>query len=171
VDRRDKDLEKLVPSQGLLGYLNFAGGKTDARFQKQVNDAYGLLADAGAEEPCKTLHEVLRGELDSLKAGGTGAFRDVKQAKAVLELTFAKVLPAYRQHHADLLFHLSDSELFQPFFLVRVFEAVLLQGQPWNYERRIVQGALRQPWKRAPKESPMIMSACGRFPCSSAVPA
>jgi hypothetical protein len=39
---------------------------------------------------------------------------------------------------------LSDRELFQPFFLVRVFEAVLLQGPPWNEERRIVTDALRQ---------------------------
>ncbi len=132
MDERERDLEKLASLQGLLGYLNFAGGKTDARFQKQVNDLYGLVADRGAEEPWKALHELLRSELESLKSSGTGAFRDVKQAKAVL------------QHHPDLLFHLNDYELFQPLFLVRVFEAVLLQGQPWNDERRIVAGALRQ---------------------------
>jgi hypothetical protein len=144
VDERDQDLEKLVPLQGLLGYLNFAGGKTDARFQKQVSDAYGFLAERGAPEPWKALHELLRSKLDALKASGSGAFRDVRQAKAVLELTFTKVLPAYRQHHADLLFHMSDRELLQPFFLVRVFEAVLFQGTPWSDERRIVADALRQ---------------------------
>src|SRR5262249_26032527 len=83
-------------------------------------------------------------ELESLKSSGAAAFRDVRQAKAVLELTFSKVLPTYRQHHADLLFHLSDYELFQPLFLVRVFEAVLLQGQPWDDERRIVTNAVRR---------------------------
>src|SRR5262249_24745378 len=88
-------------------------------------------------------HELLCAELETLKASGSGAFRDVKQAKAVLELTFTKMLPAYRQHHADLLFHLSDRELFQPFFLVRVFEAVFLQGPPWSDERRILTDALR----------------------------
>jgi hypothetical protein len=144
VDKRYKGLEKLVSLQGLLGYLNFAGGKTDARFQKQVGDAYGFLAENGAEEPWKTLHDVLRAELDALKTGGSSAFRDIKQAHAVLELVFTKVLPTYRQHHTDLLFHLSDRELYQPFFLVRVFEAVLLQGAPWSDERRIVTDAVRQ---------------------------
>jgi hypothetical protein len=133
-----------VSLQALLGYLNFAGGKPDARFQKQVSDAYGLFAQKGAEEPWKALHERLRAELDALQASGSSAFRDVKQARAVLEMVFTKVLPAYRQHHADLLFHLSDRELLQPFFLVRVFEAVLLQGPPWNEERRLVTNALRQ---------------------------
>jgi hypothetical protein len=144
VNERYKGLENLVSLQGLLGYLNFASGKTDARFEKQLNDAYGFLADKGAEEPWTALHELLRAELDTLKASGSSAFRDVKQARAVLELVFLKVMPAYRQHHADLLFHLSDRELFQPFFLVRIFEAVLLQGAPWSDERRILTDALRQ---------------------------
>ncbi|HLJ94300.1 MAG TPA: hypothetical protein VKU02_14020, partial [Gemmataceae bacterium] len=143
VDKRDQDLDKLGSLQGLLGYLNFAGGKTDPRFQKQVNEVYAFLAERGEEAPWKALHELLRSELESLKASGAGAFRDVKQAKAVLELTFTKVLPTYRQHHADLLFHLSDRELFQPFFLVRVFEAVLLQGPAWDDDRRIGTDAIR----------------------------
>jgi hypothetical protein len=144
VDERYKDLEKLVSLQGLLGYLNFAGSKTDARFQKQVSDAYGFLAERGDDEPWKALHALLRAELGALKASGSSAFRDVKQADAVLELVFTKVLPAYRQHHTDLLFHLNDRELNHPFFLVRVFEAVLVQGPPWSDERRIVSDAMRQ---------------------------
>ena len=36
-------------------------------------------------------------------------------------------MPAYRRHHADLLAHQGEQDLFQPFFLVRVFEAVLAQ--------------------------------------------
>src|SRR5207244_3130335 len=141
---RYKDLEKRASLQALLGYLNFGSGKTDARFQKQISDAYGFLAEHGAEEPWTTLYELLHTQLNSLQASGSGAFRNVKQAQAVLELAFSKLLPAYRQHHADLLFHLSDRELFQPFFLVRVLEAVLLQGAPWSDERRIVKDALRQ---------------------------
>jgi hypothetical protein len=144
VDEQYQDPEGNVSLQALLGYLNFAGGKPDARFQKQVSDAYGLLAESGASEPWKALHERLRSELETLQASGSSAFRDVKQARAVLELVFTKLLPSYRQHHADLLLHLSDRELFQPFFLVRVFEAVLLQGPPWSEERRIVTDALRQ---------------------------
>ena len=42
--------------------------------------------------------------------------------RGLLALAFKQVLTAYRRHHADLLFHLSDRELFQPFFLARVIE-------------------------------------------------
>ena len=54
MDERYKGLEGLISLQGLLGYLNFAGGKTDARFQKQVSDAYGFLAKKGADEMAAT---------------------------------------------------------------------------------------------------------------------
>ena len=57
---------------------------------------------------------------------------------------FGKLLPAYRRHHADLLFHQTDRDLFQPFFLARLFEAILLQGPPWEEEERVVTGALNQ---------------------------
>ncbi len=136
------DIDQAVPLQGMLGYLNFGGGKPDARFEKQLNEVYGLLAERGAAEPWQALHELLRWKLDALQAAGAGAFRDTAQARAVLALTFDHVLPAYRQHHADLLFHLSDRDLFQPFFLTRVFEAVLLQGSPWDEQERIVAGAV-----------------------------
>src|SRR5262249_19182087 len=42
----------------------------------------------------------------------------------VLDLA-GQVLPAYRAFHADLLAHQSEAELFQPLFLVRVFETTL----------------------------------------------
>jgi hypothetical protein len=142
VSQRYTDLEAVVSLQGMLGYLNFAGGKADARFEKQLSDAFAGLAASGAAQPWKTLHEMLRAKLDDLKVHGGSAFRDVKQVEAVLALVFDQALPAYRQHHADLLVHLSDRELWQPFFLARVFEAVLLKGPPWEEERRIVAGAL-----------------------------
>src|SRR6516225_4228804 len=84
VEERFAELDRAVPLQGLLGYLNFAAGKPDARFEKQLND---------------------------LKTTDSSAFRDVGQAEAVLPLVFTEVLPAYRAHHADLLFHLNDAEL------------------------------------------------------------
>ncbi len=141
---RYEELDRLVPLQGMLGYLNFAAGKPDARFEKQLNEAYGFIAERGAQEPVKVLHELLRSKLETLKGSGGSAFRDVKQVEAVLALVFTKLLPAYRQDHADLLFHLSDRDLFQPFFLARAIEAVLAQGAPWEQERRIVAGALTQ---------------------------
>ncbi|HEV3119909.1 MAG TPA: hypothetical protein VGY58_22810, partial [Gemmataceae bacterium] len=142
MDERFKDLDAVVPLQGLLGYLNFAGGKPDARFQKQLSDAYRFLAKKGAPEPHAVLPDLLRGKLAELRAGGTSAFRDTRQAEAVLTLVFAKLLPAYHSHHADLLFHQPDRELFQPFFVARAFEAVLLQGAPWEESERIVAAAL-----------------------------
>jgi hypothetical protein len=136
------ELDRAASLQAMLGYLNFSEGKPDPRFQKQVNDAYAFLADRGAAEPWTALHEALWAKLGPLKAGGTGPFRDVRQAEAVLSLVFAKVLSAYRRHHADLLFHQNDRDLFGPFFLARVFEAVLAQGSPWDEDDRILKGAL-----------------------------
>jgi hypothetical protein len=139
-----RDPSSDVSLQGMLGYLNFSEGKPDARFQKQLNDAYTHLAEPGAPEPWTALEQALRTKLTALGSSGAAAFRDVRQADAVLTLVFAKTLPAYRRHHADLLFHLSDQDLYQPFFLARVIEAVLTQGAPWDQEERIVAGALRQ---------------------------
>ncbi len=136
-------LEAAVPLQGLLGYVNFAEGKLDPRFQKQVNDAFAFFAEQGSGKPWEDLFHGLKAGLDSLHQGG-GAFRDVGQARAVLELVFLHVLPAYRAHHADLLVHQGEADLWQPFFLARVFEAVLAQRGPWDQTDRIVRGTLRQ---------------------------
>ena len=137
-----QELENVVPLQGLLGYLNFAGGKPDTRFERQLSDALGFLAERGAELPWEVLREILQEKLLSLNKTGAGGFQNVEQARAVLALVSNDVLPAYRRHHADLLYHLSDRDLIQPFFLARVFEAVLMQGGPWTERQRIVNGAI-----------------------------
>lgn len=142
MEERFTDLDQLVSWPGMLGYLNFSTGKPDARFQKQVNDAYRFLVEKGIAEPWTVLHELLRTRLAALRTSGGSAFQDVTQVEAVLDLVFAQTLPAYRHHHADLLFHLSDRDLFQPFFIARVCEAVLAQGGPWIETERIVGGAL-----------------------------
>ncbi len=80
-------------------------------------------------QPWQALLDWLSASLRSyrLHAGPhRAAFRDVTQAENVLALA-SRVLPAYRRHHADLLAHLDDRDLFGPFFLVRVFEAILAQ--------------------------------------------
>jgi hypothetical protein len=138
------ELDRVVPLQGLLGYLNLSEGRPDARFQKQLSEAYGFLASRGLAEPWRALRDGLLAKLDALRQAEAGGFQDVSQAAAVLGLVFDKVLPAYRGHHADLLFHLSDRDLFQPFFLARVFEAVLAQGGPWIEDERLVTSALRR---------------------------
>jgi hypothetical protein len=144
VDERYSGLDEAVPASGILGYLNFSQGRPDPRWQKQLNDAYAFVAGRGAAQPWQVLHDWLRERLASLQAGGAAAFRDAGQATAVLALVFERLLPAYHRHHADLLAHRTDRDLFQPFFLARAAEAVLAQGGPWDEDERIVAGALGQ---------------------------
>ena len=134
----------------ILGYLNFSEGKPDSRFEKQFNDAYAALAQGTdiprpktETLPWERLHNALSEKLAALHKEG-GAFQDVRQAETVLALTFDHLLPAYRRHHQDLLAQLSDADLFQPFFLARVVEAVLNQGPHWKETERIIAGALGQ---------------------------
>lgn len=130
--------------QSLLGYLNFAEGKSDPHFIKHLHDAYVALAHQGSERPWLDLHAALNDSLAVLHAEGLPAFRDKSQASAVIDLVFTKVMPAYRTHHRDLLFHLSDAQLWQSYLIARVFEAVLAQRGPWEEIDRIVSQALRQ---------------------------
>jgi hypothetical protein len=139
-----RDTPPGFPAQALLGYLNFSEGRADPRFQKQLNDAYALLAEAGTPQPWEALRETLLSELERLRQAGSAAFQDVTQAEAVLRLALGDLLKAYRAHHADLLFHAGDGDLLQPLFLARACEAVLAQRGPWEDGGRIVRGALRQ---------------------------
>jgi hypothetical protein len=126
VEERYAQLEQIVSASALLGYLNFSDGRPDPRWQKQLNDAYTFFAELGEKAPWQALLDWLRDALHRLHAEGGAAFRDVTQAENVLTAA-ARVLPAYRRHHADLLAHLEDAELFGPFLLARVFEAVMAQ--------------------------------------------
>ncbi len=144
MDERLAELDKAVPPAGLLGYLNFSQGRPDPRWQRQLADAFAFAAERLEGAPWEVLHRWLTDRLAALQAGGGAAFQDVTQARAVLDLVFARLLPAYRRHHADLLAHQTDRDLFQPFFLARAAEAVLAQGGPWDEEPRIIAGALRQ---------------------------
>jgi hypothetical protein len=124
VEAPHAQLEGAVSVSGLLGYLNFSDGRPDPRWQRQLNDAFAYYARSSAPQPWTALLDGLQLHLDKLHQSGSAAFKDVAQARAVLTTT-AAVLPAYRAHHGDLLAHLADHDLFGPFFLARVFEAVL----------------------------------------------
>jgi hypothetical protein len=132
-------------TQEILGYLNFSSGASDPKFLGCVNHLFELLG--AAPEPTqpvwRALFQLLGTTLTDLH-GRSEAFRQVDQARAVLQLVFETVLPGYRRFHADLLFHQTDESLFQPFFLGRVFEAVLAQGGPWDQAERISRDAIRQ---------------------------
>jgi hypothetical protein len=129
----------------VLGYLNFSNGKPDPRFQAHLARLAPLLLATDGTAPPNGAAFVAEAvsALDRL-AGESAAFRESRQARAVLDLVFGSVIPAYRAHHADLLFHLSADWFFQPFFVARVVEATLAQGGPWNEADRISAGALRQ---------------------------
>lgn len=125
MDARETSLDQIVPVSALLGYLNFSDGRSDPRWQKHLNDAYAWLLGQGEARPWLALHTWLSRGLDRLR-GSSAAFRDVTQAEEVLA-ALPNVLVAYQKHHADLLAHLADEQLFLPFFLARVFEAILAQ--------------------------------------------
>lgn len=124
----------------ILGYLNFSSGTPDVRFQQNLNRVHlWLVPEAGGA----SFRQRLEDQRQRLAADAP-AFRDSEQAQGVIELVFDHVLPAYRRHHSDLLFHLTDADFQQPFFLARVFEATLSQGGPWGDVDRIVAGALQR---------------------------
>lgn len=118
----------------ILGYLNFSQGRSDPAFLRGLNTLLKRI-------PWDKLRTVLTAELDDLSASSP-AFHDCGQARGAMSLAFDHVLPAYREHHRDLLFHLADADFENPFFLGRIFEAVLQQGSPWNETERITTGAL-----------------------------
>ena len=138
--QQDLSGEKIVePVREFLGYLNYSNGKPDAVAQQHFNQ---IFAAVGKRATGATLRKLL---LDVLKTlNDKPAFKDSTQAESVVQLLFDDCLPAYRTHHADLLFHLSTSEFAQPFFLMRMFEAILSQGGPWSETGRVVDGTLQK---------------------------
>ncbi len=122
----------------VLGYLNFSNGEANADFRRQLNQATFKL---GSDWKPETIRLWLEKSLKSARQSAAG-FADATQAAQVIRLVFEECLPAYRAHHADLLFHLDESEFYQPFFLTSVFEAVLQQGGPWSETERITAGVL-----------------------------
>jgi len=137
----------------IAGYLNFSSGAEEPRFLANLNALFGLLEahpaegdadDQGkshAEPTWRALAGLIQAGLARLR-GSSEAFRQLEQAEAVRRLVFDEVLPAYRRHHRDLLFHQTEEFLFQPFFIGRVCQAVLAGGGPWEESERVVSGAL-----------------------------
>lgn len=122
----------------VLGYLNFSNGKPDSSFLQPLDR---IAAAAGYTDSWQPLRDVLTQQLQELQ-GTEAAFSDCEQASAVIPLVFDELLPAYREFHEDLLFHTDPSDLQNPFFLGRCFEAVLAQGAPWDETQRVVDGAI-----------------------------
>src|SRR5262245_61929701 len=144
MDATHAALNRAAFASRLLGWINFSDGRPDAKWQRQLDDAYDAAMGEGVKQPWQGVRAWLLAELDGLERSSNAAFRDCSQARAVISLVFDEVLPAYRQHHSDLLGHLSDADLFTAFFVVRVFEVVLAQGSPWDETDRITRGALKK---------------------------
>ena len=107
-----------------LGYLNLSSGAPDARFQQDLNELFGWVAQRSKEygTPWHGIARLLHDELALLR-GSSSAFADVAQAEAVIDLAFEQTLAEYRVFHRDLLYHCTDEDLFRPLFLARVVEA------------------------------------------------
>ncbi|MEZ6124701.1 MAG: hypothetical protein R3C49_16255 [Planctomycetaceae bacterium] len=130
-------------SRDLLGYLNFSDGTPGVRFRACLNHLFERL------QPPHTFDVVrafLLDELNTLKQSGESAFQQSDQAFRVITQVFDAVIPAYRAHHRDLLFHLQPDELCQSFFLSHMFEATLssVSDQGWSQPDLITTEALKR---------------------------
>ncbi|QDT99126.1 hypothetical protein [Gimesia aquarii] len=130
-------VDKLITRE-ILGYLNFSNGKPDPKFRFNWNQLFSELDRLPSAE---ILYSLLSSELNALK-GTTPAFQEIKQAENVLRIAFKECLPQYKQHHRDLLFHVTEQEFLQPYFLAVLFEAILEQETPWESDAHVIQGAI-----------------------------
>lgn len=125
-----------------LGYLNFSSGADDPQFLANLNEIYRVAESSGhTRDVLSWVEQHLAHRLKDL-AGTSPAFDNVDQARAVLELTFRHVIPAYREYHRDLLFHQTDAELWRPFLLGRAIQILLQLGSPWDELDRLVDGTV-----------------------------
>ena len=124
----------------VIGYLNFSSGNSEPAFLKNLNELWTAVPEVGK---AAALAGVLLEGIKELQSEGA-AFADTTQAEQVTRLTLLELAPAYRDFHADLLFHLSSEEFEAPFLLGRMFEAVLQQGPPWQEADRVLPAARDQ---------------------------
>ncbi|MDR2644043.1 MAG: hypothetical protein LBC74_14780 [Planctomycetaceae bacterium] len=84
---------------------------------------------------------LIEAELAEL-AKDSKTFRIDDQAGQILKIVKDHILTKYRKFHEDILFHQSDNNLFNSFFLAKIFEAVIRQGSPWAEIDRIVPNVI-----------------------------
>jgi len=140
VDQRLQALAERLDLLKLVGYLNFSNGRPDPRFQSSWNQAQSFVATVEPERSWQTLAGWLIEQFPFLPSQGGSAFGDLSQARQVLALLTDHVIPDYLRFHEDLLNHVPQRDLCQPFFVVRALEAILAHGGPW--EARIVPAVI-----------------------------
>ncbi len=144
------------PAAVVLGYLNFSSGAFDPAVWRALNELFaGVEPAAGAEaggaaaggpvveqnDAADRVAALLAERLETL-AASEAAFRDAGQARAVLDLLFFRLPPAYRAFHADLLEHQPPGALERPFFLMAAAQAILASDPAGDDRAGIVQEAI-----------------------------
>ncbi|MEZ6059837.1 MAG: hypothetical protein R3C19_05700 [Planctomycetaceae bacterium] len=142
-DATDSVLPSTDCLRDLLGYLNFSDGTPGTRFQACMNELF-LAPDPPRD--AEQLQQTLLTALTELASVGEAAFQESQQARQAVAITLNRVLPAYREHHRDLLFHLTPHDFVQPLLLARMFEATLATAAAsvWSDTDVIVAGAIQR---------------------------
>ncbi|SFH53489.1 hypothetical protein [Planctomicrobium piriforme] len=130
----------LAAAREALGYLNFSSGNSDPQFVRNLNSLWEILPEG--EDRRALLQKTLEDALVEL-AVSHPAFANAQQAQAVIQLGLHDLFPAYRDFHADLLYHVPDDDFDHPYFYAVLLEAILVQGGPWEETGRILGGALQ----------------------------
>lgn len=116
----DKVLSATEAAQEALAYLNLSSGSRNASLFRNIDTFWRSLQPASRADICTALLE----ELDAAE-GTSAVFKDVSQARRVIVAAFEEVYPAYMAHHEHLLAHVPEDIFIEPYFVARVFEAVL----------------------------------------------
>ncbi|MCH2183076.1 MAG: hypothetical protein MK108_13830 [Mariniblastus sp.] len=109
-------------AEQVLGYLNFSSGVPDDRFMRNLDSLFAEQDVQHGTTVCQVI-EFLQQTLQLL-ADSDASFNNANQALDVLETT-GPCLEAYRDYHADLLFHQPDEQLFNSFFVGLVMQSIL----------------------------------------------
>ena len=104
----------------LLGYLNFSSGAHDASFYRNVDQVVENLQPPTE----RAIRDFLLTQITTVE-GTSAAFQDIGQVTDVVGKAFDEVLPAYCEHHSNLLVHLPADIYLEPYFLARLLEATL----------------------------------------------
>ncbi len=140
------------PAAVVLGYLNFSSGAFDPAVWRAMNGLFATIEPAAGDDTAAgpivertdaatRVAAILAERLETLSATEP-AFRDVVQVRAVLDLLFTRLLPAYRTFHGDLLEHQPPGGLERPFFLMAAAQAILASDPMGDDPDLIVQEAI-----------------------------